>query len=244
MVAKKKSKCTPPKSIKRNEHGLIQDVDYIFNEDGFIDWRSMLKDKWLYPNPSKKLNTSEVSKLQDRDLCILLGGIKELAQIRGFTNVRYSLHSPSSDYVVASCEITWVPNYETEGSEVVFSSVGDAGPHNTHGFGQSFLGPIAENSAFLRCVRNFLKINVVAQDEIAVNPTAPQRAQADTTTIDISDPKTLLSKLMGEKNINFTQIKTKLEKEDYPNAEDFSSVSDIPNIKIFELLDRIQKIKI
>ena len=49
---------------------------------------------------------------------------------------------------------------------------------------------------------------------------------------------------MGEKNINFTQIKTKLEKEDYPNAEDFSSVSDIPNIKIFELLDRIQKIKI
>ena len=111
MVAKKKSKCTPPKSIKRNEHGLIQDVDYIFNEDGFIDWRSMLKDKWLYPNPSKKLNTTEVSKLQDRDLCILLGGIKELAQIRGFTNVKYSLHSPSPDYVVASCEISWIPNY-------------------------------------------------------------------------------------------------------------------------------------
>ena len=232
------------KKIDRNPLGLLKDTTYQFTDEGLIDWRKMLDNKWLYPNPSKNLPTQDISKLKDTDLCILLGGIKELAQVRGFTNVSYDVTCPSSEYVVANCTITWIPNYETEGSEVVFSSVGDAGPHNTHGFGQSFLGPIAENRAFVRCVRNFLKINVVAQDEIAVNPTAPQRAQAETTTIDISDPKALLSKLMGEKNINFTQIKTKLEKEDYPNAEDCSSVSDIPNIKIFELLDRIQKIKI
>ena len=244
MVAKKKSNCVPNKVVKRNSHGLIEGVDYIFNEDGFIDWRAMLKEKWLYPNPSKNLHTTDVSKLEDRDLCVLLGGFKELAQIRGFTNVRYSLKSPSPDYVLASCEITWIPNYETEGSEVAFSSIGDAGLHNTHGFGQSFLGPIAENRAFVRCVRNFLKINVVAQDEIAVNPTAPKPVQkAATETLDVSDPKALLSKLMSEKGITFDHIKKKLKQENYTNAEDFSTVSDIPNIKIFELLDRIQKIK-
>ena len=123
--------------------------------------------------------------------------------------------------------------------------MGDAGPHNTHGFGQSFLGPIAENRAFVRCVRNFLKINVVAQDEIAVNPTAPKPMQkaATETVVDVSDPKALLSKLMGEKGVTFAHIKKKLEQENYTNAENFATVNDIPNIKIFELLDRIQKIK-
>ena len=52
MATKKKSSCIPTKVVKRNSHGLIEDVDYIFNEDGFIDWRAMLKEKWLYPNPS------------------------------------------------------------------------------------------------------------------------------------------------------------------------------------------------
>ena len=134
---------------------------------------------------------------------------------------------------------------DREGNEVVFSSEGDAGPHNTHGFGQSFLGPIAENRAFVRCVRNFLKINVVAQDEIAVNPTAPKPMQkaVTETVVDVSDPKALLSKLMGEKGVTFAHIKKKLEQENYTNAENFATVNDIPNIKIFELLDRIQKIK-
>ena len=73
MATKKKSSCIPTKVVKRNSHGLIEDVDYIFNEDGFIDWRAMLKEKWLYPNPSRNLHTTDVSQLDDRDLCVLLG---------------------------------------------------------------------------------------------------------------------------------------------------------------------------
>ena len=246
MVAKNKYNCVPKKVVKRNSHGLITDIDYVFNEDGFIDWRKMVKIEHLVPN-SQRTQETDVSKLKDAQLLVLLGGFKELAQIRGFTSVTYDVQSPSSDYVIASCKIAWIPNYETGDSEIVFSSVGDAGPHNTHGFGQSFLGPIAENRAFVRCVRNFLKINIVAQDEIAVNPTAPKPllklASGASGASELSDPKSLLSKLMSEKNITFDQIKIKLKKENYPDAEDFSSVADIPNIKIFELLDRIQKLK-
>ena len=43
-------------SMQRNDRGLLEGVEYIFNEKGLIDWRKMLDNKWLYPNPSKKLN--------------------------------------------------------------------------------------------------------------------------------------------------------------------------------------------
>ena len=72
------------KSIERDDHGLITQpkVDYIFTDDGFVDWRKMVKEEFLVPNRQKTQET-DVSKLEDHQLIILLGGIKELAQIRG-----------------------------------------------------------------------------------------------------------------------------------------------------------------
>ena len=113
------------KKIDRNKDGLINGIDYIFTEDGLIDWRKMVKSEHLVPNKDRTSET-DVTKLKDYQLIILLGGIKELAQIRGYTDVTYNVVSPSSDYVVATCTIRWKPNYETEGESVVFSAVGDA----------------------------------------------------------------------------------------------------------------------
>ena len=39
-----------PDIYKRNEHGLLENADYAFNEDGSIDWRAMIKPEFLYPN--------------------------------------------------------------------------------------------------------------------------------------------------------------------------------------------------
>ena len=141
------------KKIKRNDSGLISgsSVDYVYNEDGFVDWRKMVNTDHLVPNKQKTSET-DVSKLEDHQLIILLAGIKELAQIRGYTNIRYQVTSPSPDYVVATCSIDWIPNYETEDRVVTFSAIGDASPHNTQSFAKFFLGPIAENRAFVRCV--------------------------------------------------------------------------------------------
>ena len=155
------------KKIKRDENGLITggSVDYVFNENGFIDWRKMIKTEYLVPNLQKTSET-DVTKLKDTELIILLGGIKELAQVRGYTDVRYDVKAPSPDYVVAVCSITFTPNYETEGKEVTFSAIGDAHPNNTAGFGQAFLAACAENRAFVRCVRNFLRVSIVANEEL------------------------------------------------------------------------------
>ena len=225
--------------IKRDPHGLLSGVDYVFTEDGLIDWRKMVKTEYLVPNRDRTSET-DVTKLTDAQLIILLGGIKELAQIRGYTDVNYDVNCPSSDYVVATCSISWIPNYETEGREVTFSAIGDASPHNTNSFARNFLGPIAENRAFVRCVRNFLKINIVAQEELgATKNQMIQDPQQDSS----HDPKTLLMNLMREKGVTLDMLKNKLEKEGYENADGISSVSDLSKLKTFELIERLKKAK-
>ena len=223
------------KSIKRDKNGLIPEAGYVFNEDGLIDWRKMVKTEHLVPN-RQKTQEIDVSKLDDKNLIILLGGIKELAKIRGYTDVTYTVTSPSPEYVVATCAITWIPNYETEGREVTFSAIGDASPNNTQSFAKFFLGPIAENRSFVRCVRNFLKINIVGQEELGNAKLLQEPSQANPT-----DPKFLLESVMKEKGVSWEMIKNKLIKEEYAKAEVMRSVSDIPKNKIFELIQRIKK---
>ncbi len=237
--------------IKRDQDGLITEpkVDYAFDSNGFIDWRKMLDDKWLYPNPTKHPATADTSKLSDNDLCVLLQGYKELAQVRGYTDVTYDVTSPSADYVVATCTITWKPNYETENETVIFSAIGDASLANTNGFGALYLGPMAENRAFVRCVRNFLKIGIVGRDELAGNgggapkmTTSHQVSAVEDKGVS-ADPIEMLSTLMAEKGVSFDSVKKKLIEEGYSDAEKMREVYQVPKIKAFELIERLKKVK-
>ena len=172
--------------------------------------------------------------------------MKELAQIRGFTNVKYDVKCPSSDYVVATCSIDWIPNFETENKPVTFSAIGDASPMNTNSFVSIYLGATAENRAFVRCVRNFLKINIVAADELGAKGAAAAALQQDTqSAVKGSDlnPKDVLSSLMQEKGISFDSVKKRLKEEGYEPMDKLNEVGDIPNIKTFELIERLKKVK-
>lgn len=234
-MAPRKSKV---KDIKRDANGLLTGVNYVFNEEGLVDWRKMVKPEYLVPNRQRTKET-DVSNLEDKDLLILLGGIKELAQIRGFKSLEYDVQSPSPEYVVASCKITWLPNFETEGNEVTFSAIGDASPNNTSSFAKFFLGPIAENRAFVRCVRNFLRINIVGQDEMG-NVKVMDESEPDNP----SDPRYLLQRVMKDKGVSFEQVKKKLVKEEFKGADSLQGIEDIPKNKIFELIERLKNLKI
>jgi len=230
------------KPIQRDKWGLITEMEYVHNEDGLIDWRKMVKSEYLVPNRQRTKET-DVTKLEDKNLLILLGGIKELAQIRGYTDLNYTVTSPSSDYVVATCTMNWIPNYETEGKSVTFSAIGDASPSNTSDFARLFLGPIAENRAFVRCVRNFLKINIVGQEEVgSVNNFADSSGEQVGSVLGVGqiDVKKCLKDLLAERNVPFDKVKTKLIEEGYPDAEELKSVDDIPKIKAFALLKLIK----
>ena len=43
--------------ITRDTDGLIKGVDYVFNEDGLIDWRKMIKTEHLVPNKDRTSET-------------------------------------------------------------------------------------------------------------------------------------------------------------------------------------------
>lgn len=229
-----------PKARERNSLGLIDDgsVEYVYDENGLVDWRKMVKEEFLVAN-KQKTKESDISKLDDKDLLILLGGIKNLAQIRGFRSVEYKVHSAAPDYVMASCGIRWIPNFETEGEEVYFEAMADASLSNTKSFARNFLAAIAENRAFVRCVRNFLRINVVGSDEMGDANLFTESNEKSSAPAG-ADPHSLLSSVMKEKNVTFEELNKKLVGEGKIEEGAWSSVQDIPKSQIFALIKRLK----
>ena len=231
----------PPKVIKRNEFGLIEGLDYVFQENGMVDWRRMVDNKYIVPNRDNTAET-DVTKLKDKDLIILLAGLKDVANIRGFSSVTYNVVEASQEYVCASCSIVWAGNYETEKSEsVLFQGVADAGLNNTDGFGQIYLAAIAENRAFCRAVRNFLRINIVAKEEIAPNKT--KQLGSNSSSAKSVSPDSFLLSVLKENNITFEQVKKKMISEKVEEANAWNSTKDIPRLTVFEIIQRIQSKK-
>jgi hypothetical protein len=228
--------CIPPKVLKRNEFGLIcEGVNYVYNENGFVNWRKMIKPEFLvvkkdnFEKRSKPVPTS-IEGLEDKDLLILLAGIKDLARIRGYVDVRYRIISPSPALVCAECAITWVPNYETNDKEVTFAGCGDAHAGNTNQLTRNYLTPMAENRAFVRAVRNFLNVPILGQDE--VGPSSEGAEDVATST---------LREVMNTHGVTFEIIKSKMIEEKVEGAESINSIDEIPRFKKFELIERIKK---
>ncbi len=232
------------KKIERDDNGLIKGIDYTLNDEGFIDWRKLINHDFLVPmNPKDKGKNPD--DLSDKQLLVLLHGYKELAQIRGYTSVNYSIVSPNPDYVIATCKIDWIPNFETEGKSIVFSGVGDASISNTNKLTRHFLAATAENRAFVRCVRSFLRINILGKDELGdmkIEPPAFVDSNSGNQDSDLTNPRIILSNLMKETGIDFDEVKQRLTSEGI-ESEEFSSLDDVPNLKIFEYIPKLRALK-
>ena len=123
--------------------------------------------------------------LQDKYLPIIENFIHHLKSYKGITLEVF----PTSTVVmgdfdvvmqVISSSIKWsadnkdkavfvakfLPNYETGGQAVTFQDMANATLNNTSNFATKFLETIACNRAFVRCVRNFLNVHIVGDDEI------------------------------------------------------------------------------
>lgn len=232
----------PTKIIKRNKYGLIEDLNYSFEESGLVNWRGMIKPEFLVVNKQnferrKKEVPNSIEGLPDKDILILLPGIKNLAAIRGFTSVNYILTSPSENYVASVCTIKWICNYESEDKEIIFSGCGDAHPRNTNFMGKNYLTAFAENRSFIRCVRNFLRINILGQEELG----AEIEESSKTDEVD-----NVLQKIMNEHGISFEKVKNRLIEDKYFNkelnlkAEDITSIIQVDRIQQFRLIEKIK----
>jgi hypothetical protein len=233
----------------RNSLGLLQSVDYKFNEDGSVNWRAMVDSKHLFPNKSwfearNKPVPRSVDGLQDNQLLIKLAGIKELAKLRGYSSVRYNVIKCEKDHVSIKCEISWVPNFENPSQEsdylpasTQFEDVANATTENTSSFATKFLETIAANRSFVRCVRNFLNVHIVGDDEIDKSNGLPQHPEADEVEpLKKLTPNGVLENLASTKLKcnSFNGFKDKLRElwtlELYRNdkAKDWGTYDDVP----------------
>jgi hypothetical protein len=160
-----------PSTFGRDKNGLLKTIQYSFLPDGSVDWRAMIKDEHLFPNrswfESRKKNLPRTAEgLADYQLLIKLGGIKELARLRGFTDLSYDVVKCDPSHVAVICRMNFLPNYETDNSPISFQDMANASIDNTSSFATKFLETIACNRSFVRCVRNFLNVHIVGDDEI------------------------------------------------------------------------------
>jgi hypothetical protein len=254
-----KSKIQGPSLYERDCHGLLTNANYVFNEDGSVNWRAMIKPEFLYPNKGwfdirNKPMPESIEGLDDKQLLIMLGGIKELAKLRGFNEVRSQITNVSEGYVVASCSICWQPNYESNMQEVVYEDVANATTENTDSFCVKFLETIAANRAFVRCVRNFLNIHIVGADEIDRSGGKVHTSSEDSMTSHIVPitPSGILEKTAIEKlkinsfeDFKKSYLRDLWQSEKYRNtdASNWKEFGDIPAKEARLLLAIINKQK-
>jgi hypothetical protein len=243
---------------ERDELGLIKGVEYIFNEDGSIRWRDLIKPEYLYINKEYfERFGKEVPKstdgLKDNQLSIMLGGIKELAKLRGFTSVSYNLtHEKGGEHVSAACTIKWIPNYESDFRPVSFEDYGNASLNNTDDFCHKFLETIACNRAFIRAVRNYLGIHIVGVDELDKSDKSKSMsmdASNDAENASISKPSEVLQSKAEECGFkSFSDFKNLFLREmwtkgSYKNeaTKNWISYDEIPAKECRKLLTLLDK---
>lgn len=240
----------PASKFSRDEHGLLENIEYVFNEDGSIDWRAMVKEEHLFPNKLwferfNKPIPKTIEGLKDYQLLIKLSGIKELARLRGFTSCTYETVKCEQDHVAVSCSMQFIANYETNNHPILFEDMANATIHNTSSFAKKFLETIACNRAFVRCVRNFLNIHIVGMDEI---DTSEQSKTQESVSPSFSVHSTL--EKFAKENIGcstFDCFKEYLlnlkESNQYINSEasSWSSYQEIPSKEARILLNLIKQ---
>jgi hypothetical protein len=258
-------KCIPPKIFSRNEYGLFDHIDYLFKDDGYVNWRAMIPKEYLYVGDNIKNNPVRremfekkygkkpekidlsLDKVEDDDLLITLAGIRYLATLRGYEYVEFkTLESSNQAYAVVNCSIAWFNNYETIFDKdkkyydtTRFDAVGCASTDNTSGHFRNYLPEIASNRAFCRAVRNFLNINVVSDEEVHEKKDEP-KPQTSTGVTPYGNPVELLTAKLQEKGISFQKLKELMVKKD-KEWSSYEAVLDVPNVKIFDVLGRMKK---
>lgn len=238
--------------LKRNKCGLLEGIEYKYREDGFIDWRSMIKPEYLFLNSSnkdkiekkygKKFYEIDISedKVQDVDLLIGLAGLKELLRLRGYKSVTFKNDYISYDMVSKTCTIKYIGNYETGGefNSQTFESCADATTQNVFSWYSKYLTTAAENRALARNIRNFLNIHICSKEEIGAD--TKEEDHTDSQNLSPVGPHAILAKKLEEKNTSFEKVKEGCIKRKFEGAEKWNSILDIPKSDVLKILDGIK----
>jgi hypothetical protein len=235
--------------FQRDEKGLLKNVNYVFKDDGSIDWKLMIPDEYIVVNTEyferRQMQPPATAEgLDDKQKLVLLGGIKELAKIRGVLNIEKKVWESSNDRAVVSCKITFAPNYETDMRPFVYEEVASATLSNTNSFSQFFLETIASNRAFVRAVRNALRIDIVGSDELANVPTqnnAESSSEAEVWHALKDAAANAVTKKFPNGFQSFNDFKSQLVEKKVEGAENWNDWKDVPVSTAFKLISQLKK---
>lgn len=238
-----------PEVYSRDDNGLLKNVNYVYNEDGSINWRAMIPTEYIVVNKDRfkgEMVPEDISNLDDRDLLILLAGIKEVAKLRGLVKRENRIVESGPSRAVVECNVVFLPNYESGNLPYSYGDVASATTENTNGFGQQFLETIAANRAFVRAVRNALRIDIVGSDELNSNDNSHN--EVDTVKGNAKPWKILEEKAAarGVKSIEALKerlINTKVAGFEPSEVQSWISWEDIPNNYVWKLLSMLNKKK-
>ena len=230
-------------NFTRDEYGLLTNVNYIRNEDGSINWRKMVKPEHLVPNREAFERRSQpvpstVDGLEDKDLLILLQGLKDLAKLRGYRAVKHRIAECGPTFCCVETTIDWEPNFETGFETVSFTALADASSQNTNGFAAQFPAAIAENRGFVRCVRNFLGINITGKDELGSKSSVDEESSSPPT----GQPLNFLKGLLSDEGVTFEQFQNRMIQLKIDGAADWKGFDSIPATQALELIEMVVKV--
>lgn len=195
-----------------NSCGLREGIEYQFNEDKTVDWSKLIDSQYLVPNRSifEKRNQpvpDSIEGLRDNEKLLRLAGYRKLAFLRGFTSVKYTPIGSSDEEITVSCEIIWRGNFETSMESITYSSIGNASIRNTDEFFSKFLGPLAENRAFIRNTRMFLNIPILGQEELAPEDKKKESDVILPNNVSPTSPHAVLINKMRNASADFEKAK-------------------------------------
>jgi len=162
----------------RNADGLIDGIVYERHLDGSIHWRKMIPPQYLYPKETRDreqievrfgkkfeaLSAEEVAKIDEKQLLVTLAGINYLAWLRG---VKSSVPQPptvTQNEVTAVWAVEFIPNCE-DPYGLTGAGLASASLYSVSGRFQLHLAAIAGNRAYVRAVRQALRIEILGKDE-------------------------------------------------------------------------------
>lgn len=200
--------------------GLIcGNIEYVYKENGFVDWKKMIPKEYFYPNLKEIEKDSieipeDISTLDDKYLLIKLGGLKELARIRGLKSVKKDFLESTGEKVVVKTTVVFTGNYETRFQDLVYEDIASATVHNTGELSVMYLETIASNRSLARAIRNALGIDITAYEEIKKEQEKTANEVQENT-----DPRESLKHLCSNKKVSIIN-EEEVKEEIYLNSID------------------------
>jgi hypothetical protein len=245
------------KLVERDSHGLLKNTEYVFDDNGNVNWRKMVPVEFLYVNGDArrkdmierkyKKSVKEidvvVDNVEDRDLIITLAGLKHLLRLRGYLNVSFHTNESSETFASVNCYIDFLPNFETGGVAQSYSENGSAHLHSTDGFMRAYLVEAATNRAFARCIRNYLNINIVSREELFDETKTGQVGGGNAPFISNGSPQSILEKKCADAGFGFPALKAaaiKYRTDLKNNPDPWAKWNDIPAEDCYILLEMIK----